>query len=54
MVSVVLTGRTTCPEWLFDEVTLRTVIAQYGLMYGVDPSYIRRGGGIAHRLSSET
>jgi hypothetical protein len=54
MVSVVLTGCTTYPEWMFDDVTLRTVVAQYGSIFGVDPSVMRRGGGISHCLSLET
>ena len=53
MVSVVLTRHMAFPEWLFDDMTLRTIVAQYGSMLGVDPSSMMRGGGISHRLPSE-
>jgi hypothetical protein len=42
------------PRVVIDDVTLRTIVSQYGLMWGVDPSSMRRGGGISHHLSSET
>jgi hypothetical protein len=31
MVSVVLIGHITFPEWLFDDMTLRTIVSQYDL-----------------------
>ena len=37
-------------ELLFDEVTLGIIVAQYGSIWGVDPSFIRNGGGISHRV----
>ena len=51
-VSMPLTRCIAFREWLFDDVIIRTIIAQYGSVNGINPSYIMRGGWIAHRVVS--